>query len=411
MKNKKVTSDYGISKLGWSVLAAQSAEQLSLATAPLLAVLLFDANAGQIGLLTAIQTLPFLLMSIPLGLLADRIPKRAIMLAGETLRAVSLVLMLVLFLTSKLSICWLAILGFTGATGTVGFNIASPGLITSLVPRDLLSKANARVELARSSAFSAGPALAGTLVAWAGASNAFLLAIVLSIIAILIIWRIRPDLPFTKVKHRHPFIEIAEGAIFICKNPILRQIIIVGLIFNVSWFILQAVYIPYAVHTLGLNAQLIGGTMAMYGLGMVTGSLITHRVGHVIFSWRVIQVGPLSGFLAALSLALTLIQPTYLFAGLCFFLLGAGPMMWTITTTTLRQNITPDNLIGRVTSVFLTVNAGARPIGAALGGVLGTHYGNTVAILIALAGFFLQATVCLYLPISSLRELTINKSK
>lgn len=410
MENIKTTSSYVMSKLAWAVLAAQSAEQLSLATAPLLAVLVFGANAGEIGLLTAIQTLPFLVMAIPLGLLADRIPKKTIMICGESLRTTSLIFMLSLFLTSNLSIFWLAILGFLGATGTVAFNVASPGLVMSLVPRELLSTANARLELARSRAFSAGPALAGALVAWAGASNAFVLAIMLSTTAIYLLWRITPTLLLKNRNPRHPFVEITEGAIFIWGNALFRQIIIIGFIFNISWFILQAVYIPYAVHTLGLSAEIIGGTMAMYGLGMVCGSMITHKIGHILFLGPALQVGPLAGFLAALSLTLTLIQPTFLLAGLCFFLLGAGPIMWTITTTTLRQNMTPDHLIGRVTSVFLTVNAGARPMGAALGGLLGTHYGNSVAIVIALAGFALQGVICLGAPISRLRQLANNES-
>ncbi|HEY0886768.1 MAG TPA: MFS transporter, partial [Ramlibacter sp.] len=159
--------------LAWSNLAAQSAEQLSLAAVPLVAVLALGAGPGEIGALAAVQTLPFLLLAIPLGLLADRVSRRRLMVAAEGLRALSLLAMLAMVLTGRLSIAWLAVLGFAGAVGTVGFSVAAPALVPSLVPGRLLGMANGRLELARSAAFAAGPALAGALVAWAGAPAAF----------------------------------------------------------------------------------------------------------------------------------------------------------------------------------------------------------------------------------------------
>jgi MFS family permease len=180
--------------LAWSNLAAQSAEQLSLAAAPLVAVLVLGAGTAEIGLLTAVQTLPFLLLALPLGVLADRMPRRRLMLCGEVLRLISLLFMLVALLSSKLSIAWLAVLGFLGAVGTVGFGVAVPGLVSSLVPRASLANTNARLELARSAAFAAGPAVAGALVSWAGASAAFVLAAMMSVFAIGLLSRVTPPL-------------------------------------------------------------------------------------------------------------------------------------------------------------------------------------------------------------------------
>lgn len=70
-------------------------------------------------------------------------------------------------------------------------------------------------------------------------------------------------------------------------------------------------------------------------------------------------------------------------------------MVWTITTTTLRQSLTPNALLGRVSAVFLTANAGARPAGAALGGLIGAGWGEAACLLAALAGFCLQAALIL----------------
>ncbi|HEY9239505.1 MAG TPA: MFS transporter, partial [Burkholderiaceae bacterium] len=103
-------------------LAAQSAEQLSLAAVPLVAVLLLGAGPGEIGLLAALQTLPFLLLSLPLGWMADRLPRRRLMVGAELLRAASLLGLLAAVSTGRLSIGGLAVLGFIGAVGTVAFS-------------------------------------------------------------------------------------------------------------------------------------------------------------------------------------------------------------------------------------------------------------------------------------------------
>src|SRR5260221_1502026 len=77
-------------RLIWSNLAAQLAEQISLAAIPLVAVLAFGAGAGETGVLQTAQTLPFLLLALPAGLLADRLSRTRLMVSGEALRTVSL---------------------------------------------------------------------------------------------------------------------------------------------------------------------------------------------------------------------------------------------------------------------------------------------------------------------------------
>src|SRR5829696_692156 len=116
-------------RLAWANLAAQSAEQLSLAAVPMAAVLLLGAGAGEIGFLATAQSLPFLLLSIPLGLLADRQSRRRLMAWSEVLRTVALLVLFGATLTSNLSIALLAIVGFVGAIGTVGFSVAAPSLV------------------------------------------------------------------------------------------------------------------------------------------------------------------------------------------------------------------------------------------------------------------------------------------
>jgi predicted MFS family arabinose efflux permease len=390
--------------LAGSNLAAQSAEQLSLAAVPLVAVLALGAGPGEIGTLAAIQTLPFLLLSIPLGLLADRMSRRRLMLWAEGLRALSLLALLLTMLSGHLSIAGLAILGFAGAVGTVGFSVAAPALVPALVPRELLGQANGRLELARSAAFAGGPALAGALVAWAGAPAAFVLAAVLSGSAVALLWRLAEPARVPAAA-RHPLLEIRDGAQFVWRQEFLRPMLLTGVAWNISWFVLQAAYVPYAVRALGLSAQMVGMTLGCYGAGMVLGALLAARLVAAMPFGRAIQLGPAVSVLAAATMVATLFVPSGGLAALSFFLFGAGPIVWTITSTTLRQSITPSAMLGRVSSVFLAVNAGARPLGAALGGWVGAWWGEPACLWLAAAGFALQATVILASSLNGLRQL------
>ncbi|MBP8298060.1 MAG: MFS transporter, partial [Burkholderiales bacterium] len=210
--------------LAWSNLAAQSAEQISLAAAPMVAVLALGAGPGETGFIAAAQTLPFLLLSIPTGILADRMSRRALMIAAEALRTVALLALVVLALTGGLTIWLLAILGFLGAAGTVAFSVAAPALVPSLVPRAALAVANGRIELTRAVAFAGGPALAGALVGWAGASSAFVLATVLSGLAVLMLVRVR-ETARPAPTHRHMGRELIDGAVFVWRQKLLRPLV------------------------------------------------------------------------------------------------------------------------------------------------------------------------------------------
>lgn len=391
-------------RLAWSNLLAQSAEQLSLAAVPIVAVLLLQAGAGEIGLLASIQSLPFLLLSMPLGLLADRTSRTRLMALAETLRALALLLLLALIVTGQVSIMALAVIGFLAAVGTVAFSVAAPSLVPALVPAEGLARANGRLELARSAAFAAGPALAGALIAWTGASAAFVLSGMLSVMAVLCMRGIRePARAF--VPARHPLLELQDGARWVWKNDLLRPIMFTSIAWNISWFMLQATYVPYAIRELGLNASGVGVTLAGYGVGMIVGALLAPRVVALLPFGQAILLGPYFSVLAALTMAVTLFWPHGWLAGLSYFLFGAGPIIWTITSTTLRQTITPRAMIGRVTSINIVVSTGARPLGAALGGLVGASYPVSVSQWCMVLGFGLQALIISASQVRTLKRL------
>ena len=391
-------------RLAWSNLAAQSAEQIGLAAAPLVAVLMLGAGAGETGLLQTAQTLPFLLLSFPAGVLADRSSRRRLMAGAEALRALSLLAVLALAWGGLLTLPLLGLLGFVGATGTVAYSVTAPSLVPALVPRTQLAQANGRIELARAVAFVAGPALAGALIAHLGAAPSYGAAAMLSIGAVLLLAGIAEP-SRTAAPPRRFLQDLREGAGFAWHQPLLRPILLTAVFFNVAWFVLQAVYVPYAVHHLGLDAAGVGTTLAAYGVGMVAGALLAPRITQRLPFGLVVVIGPIAGLAAALVMAATIWFPSIELACASFFLIGAGPMLWVISSTTLRQAVTPDALLGRVSAIITMATAGARPVGAAIGAIIGGSYGAEACVLVAVLGFLVQALVIVTSPVIRLARL------
>ena len=387
-------------RLAWSNLAAQSAEQIALAAAPIVAVILLGVGEGQTGLLQTALTLPFILFAIPAGLLADRISRRWLMAGSEALRAAALAGILLLI--------WLGRCRCRCSRCSASSRSAERSPTASPHPlwcrrwsrSQLLPAANARIELARTVAFASGPALGGVLVGWVGAAPAFGFAAALSVIAVVLLSGIyepaREPAP-----RRHPLQEIKEGAAFVLHHPLLRPVFITQFIFNTASFLLLAVFVPYAVRHLGLSATGVGMTLGMYGVGMVVGALLATRVMKRLAFGTVIGLGPVTGFVAAAVMALTTIIPSPWLAGLSFFLLGVGPILWVISTTTLRQSVTPPSLLGRVSAINI-MSYGARPLGSALGAIVGGLYGAEACLYLAAIIFAAQALVILLSPAVSL---------
>ncbi len=389
--NKLPQLPVAFQRLAWSNLVAQSADQIALAAAPIVAVFSLGVAEGKAGLLQTALTLPFVLFAIPAGLMSDRMSRPKLMAGAEALRAAALFATLLLLWTGLLNLTLLALLGAVAVCGTVAYSVAAPSLVPSLVTQDRLATANARIELARTIAFAGGPALGGLLVGWVGAAAAFALAAALSVAATVLLGGINEQ-PRLLPPRREPLREIRAGAAFVFGHAMLRPVFITQFIFNIASFVILSVFVPYAVRHLGQSPSSVGVILGMYGGGMVIGALGAARVLRVIPFGVVVGIGPIAGFLASVLMVGTIYLPSPVLAAGSFFLLGAGPILWVISTTTLRQAVTPPSLLGRVSAINILAY-GARPIGAGIGAVVGGTYGAEACLYVASLGFFAQMVV------------------
>ena len=253
----------------------------------------------------------------------------------------------------------LALLGAIGAAGTVAYSVTAPALVPALVPREALAAANGRMELARSAAFAAGPALGGALVGWTGPVVAFGVAAALSTWAVVTLRGLREPVR-SGPPPRHLLHDLREGAVLVFGHPLLRPVLLTAVFFNTSFFVLQAVYVPYAIHHLGLSASGVGFTLAAYGFGMLAAALAAMPIARVLAFGTVITLGPVTGLAAALVMVLTIWIPSPWLAGLSFFLIGAGPMLWTSAPRRCAGRHA-GHALGRVSAIMMTATAGSRP--------------------------------------------------
>jgi MFS family permease len=185
--------DFALYWAGQSI--SQVGSRVSVVALPLVAILELGASTAQVGLLQAAAFLPYLLFSLPAGLLADRMRRRPLMIVADVARAAVLLVVPAGIAFGRLSMPVLIALMFVSGAFTVLFDVCYLSALPWLVGRDRLLPANAALETSRSVAQVAGPGLAGVLVAVLRASGAVVADVVsylCSAVALLAIRRPEP---------------------------------------------------------------------------------------------------------------------------------------------------------------------------------------------------------------------------
>lgn len=394
-----------IHKISYSNLCAQFSEQIIIAVLPIIAVLSMNASAAETAFIQMINTLPFLLLSIPMGVIADRVSRKKLMIIIEIVRATAIFILFYLTFSGSLSINKIALFGFFIAMGTVIYSVASPALVASFVIKEQLINANRSIEIAKSVAFTAGPALGGILASYLSGGLAFILAFSLSIVSAIFLICL-PKEPLIEKSGRNIIQELCDGLIFLIKNKYLMPITITAFVFNLSQYLLLSIFAYYVINNLYFTSFEVGASLSLIGLGMLIGSFLYKIISKKINFGFQLSLGPISAFMASILMFLTLIYSAKILVFVAFFFFGFGPIIWTISTVSLRQLITPSNMIAKVSSVIMTVTFGARPLGAAIGVYISANFGVKSCILAVLIGFLIQLIIILFSKPAKLKNLS-----
>jgi MFS family permease len=382
-------------RLWISILISSFGGQVTLLALPLTAAVLMHAAPTQMGLLTAMELVPFALFSLPTGVWLDRVRKLPVYVVGELSIACAVATVPVAWWFGWLSMRWLYVVGFLiGAVNTTAGSAAQI-VLTQIVPRERLVEAHAKNALATSAAEVTGPGAAGALIKLTGAP----LALVADAILLLISAAILRGVPVREnpVAQRQAFwAAMREGINFVRGHRLLVTMATCVGAWQLCNQAAMVVQILFATRQLGLSERGVGLSYVMLGVGTVLASANGHRVvrrlgpgptmvlGFAISGtgWLLLSLAPLNRF-GVVAYALMLMM------------FGVGAVFIFINFLSLRQSVTPGPMLGRMTSTMrwlILIPAGP---GALLGGWLGEHFGlrvalgfaGTTALLLALAAW------------------------
>ena len=377
----------------------RGADQLIVAAVPIIAAAHFKLSEDQVGAMVAAQGSAWLLMSLPAGLLIDRMmPAHGLQRA----LALSFVGFLIVIAGYLIGHPVLFIVGafITACAAVLGF-LAEAASLQRLVDAPQLGTANARIQIVQSVMLMLAPALMGGLIARGYALSGFMIGLCLTGIGLGVALKFPPQTP-PEPRERAPAAEIRQGLDFVRHQPLLRGIVVCALFWNMAFFALTAVYVPYALRRLAMDADGIGLAQSAMGLGSILAAFSASFVMRNFPPRFLLFFGPASSTLAAVILLFAPGLGGFVASITVYLLLGFGPILWFVCQNTIRQIVTPQGLLGRVGAVIQLAIYGVRSLGALLGGWMAASFGHDSALMLVILLFGLST---LTIPLSALGQL------
>ena len=392
---------------------------------PLLAASI-DPSAGAVATVAVAATLPWLLVAIPAGALVDRLNPAKVMATAHLARAVATLALVALIVSGSLSILALALVGFVITSAETFADGSAQSLVVRLVPSADLERANARFVTVETIALDmAGPLAAGVLfllapwLPFALSTLCFLMAAA-TVISIpvpaetydvgphmagdpsgvdLVVRRGR-DAPsgedgFSDVEPlleehvaaessrgevQSPVLQMRRGLQLLVSDPVLRVLVLTVGIMVIANAATDAVLVLYGTRTLSMSEATYPLLLVAYSIGILAAAALVGHSRSRLRGGRTMIVA-LFG-ISATMLALGLF-PNVAIALVAYAVMGLAGGTWNVLSATRRQRRTPKQMIARVSSAFRVVAWGVMPVGAALGGVVGEHWGVPAVYVLA----------------------------
>jgi MFS family permease len=368
-------------RLWSSILISSFGGQVTMLALPLTAAVLLHATPWQMGIQTAMELAPFVLLSLPAGVWLDRVRKLPVYVVGDGLIALVLASVPLAWYLGWLSMPLMYGVAFAIGCVFVTAGTAAQIVLTQVVPRERLVEAHAKNALASSGAEVAGPGLAGALIKLVGAPMALLADALLLLVSVLILRGLHVQENRVSTGKTHFWRDLKEGLSFVASQRLLVSLAVAVGLWQMCHQCAMVVQILFVTRVLGLNANQVGLCYVGLGLGSVLASTVGNRISQRLgpgpclilgfavcgFGWLQLALAPVNAWGVA----------SFVFMLLCF---SAGAVLIFINFLALRQAVTPEPLLGRMTSTMrwlILIPAGP---GALLGGYLGEHLGLRYAL-------------------------------
>jgi MFS family permease len=364
--------------------------QVSNLAIPWLAAKELHASPLAFSLLGVLEFLPFILFALPAGVWVDRLRRRPILIVGDASRAVLLAWIPIAWWLGILTMWQLYVVAFAVGIFTVFFDVAYQSYLPSLVDRDQLIEGNSKLQTTAAAAGTAGPGLAGALIAAVTAPYAILVDAASFVVstAFMIPIRRRETMPEHVEGTPKPKMlpELKAGLAYVVRHPYLKWIAVCTGSSNFFGSITMAIGLLYMARTLHMSSFAAGLVFAGYGVGSIVGALGTPRIQKAVGVGGAIWIPVMFSSLALLAwpLAPASFPVPVLLVGT--FVFGFGAIAYNISQVSLRQAITPERMQGRMNASMRWIVWGTMPLGTLLGGAIATAYSLRTALWVGAIG-------------------------
>jgi MFS family permease len=391
------------------LVGAQSVTQLGAdigaVVFPLVALLLLDASPLEMGIVVAIQNGASLILGLPAGAWIDRMSRRPVMIASDIVRALALATVPLAAALNQLTMIQIYVVAAVTSVGKIFFDVAYLSYLPSLVSREHLVEGNSKLESIRAVAQTGGPSLGGWLIQLVGASPAVLADAISFVGSAIFLASIRSKEPKRERRRRAPsWTEVTDGLRFVIHHSVLRMITLSSAVWNFFLHGAIALTMIFLSQTLALTPATIGLLFVAAPLASILGAAATAPLARALGSARLIWLS--ATVTAPFALLVPMTTPG---AGLALFLLSNavcsfGQLVFNVSQTSFRQAICPDRLQGRTNAASYVLGMGAAPLGALLGGALGSAVGVRGAMWIVSAGLASSCIPLLLSPLIRMRD-------
>lgn len=367
---------------------------------PLVAIGALGAGPAEMGTLGAAGTVAFLVFGLLAGVIADRLPRRRVLIATTALPAFALMTIPIAAGNGTLRIEQLYAVAFLAGSSSVIGEVAFQSLMPRLLGRERLFAANTLVRSLGSVTEVVGPSAAGVLIQILTAPVAIVVDVAATLVETVLTVLVRVDEPTGPARRQRIWTDVMEGLRYVVGDPTLRAIAAQGATHNVfSNGALVAMYVLYANQVLHLSAVELGIVFSFGGPGALLGSVVAARYGRA-FGVRttLFHMQLLTGVARALVPLAALVPFPVVALAAGELTLGIARAILNVNQLSLRQATTPDHLQGRMAASIRFLMWSVVPFGALAGGLGGEHLGLQTTMTIAAAGTALAAFWILTMP-------------
>lgn len=403
-------------KLWLSQTVSQFGSRITRDVLPLVAVITLSATPTEMGLLTAIPSIPILIFSLYAGVWIDRLPRLSIMIAVNLIQPLILLLIPLAAITGNLTLILVLFVSAAVSLFSIIFEIAYRAVLPSLVSHNHLVEGNSKLALTDSLAEIGGPAIAGLLVQWFTAPMAILVDVLSYLVAAVSLYRIRNkyELIVNEIKHKRDTLpDMIIGWRFLFDHPLLRPLILYSSMARFFGSFIGTLYALFAIQELNLSPSQLGLVIAGGGIGAVLGAMLSAWLSSRLKISVILISSLITAGVSALLIPFAHGSPTQaLLILMGLQIVGdAADVTFSITETSLRQSITPDGILGRVNASGEFLVQGIAPMGGLIAGLLATQTSLRFVLFVAGCGILLSTVWVIASPIRSLEYGVLSQAE